>query len=162
MHDFAVWLSRTSLSSAMGQEAWIIPILQSTHILAIAAVMSAVAMIELRLFGMATAFSFEQTIRRFVPLIWIGLAVLLATGAVLVISEPKRTLNGNPAFYLKMAMLIVAIAVTVAFQAAVRRNLGFVRSPARSGWVLQLSALATLALWIAIAVAGRWIAYVQN
>jgi hypothetical protein len=146
----------------MGQEAWIIPILQSTHILAIAAVMSAVAMIELRLFGMATAFSFEQTIRRFVPLIWIGLAVLLATGAVLIISEPKRTLNGNPAFYLKMAMLIVAIAVTVAFQAAVRRNLGFVRSPARSGWVLQLSALATLALWIAIAVAGRWIAYVQN
>ena len=146
----------------MGQEAWIIPILQSTHILAIAAVMSAVAMIELRLFGMATAFSFEQTIRRFVPLIWIGLAVLLATGAVLIISEPKRTLNGNPAFYLKMAMLIVAIAVTVAFQAAVRRNLGFVRSLARFGWVLQLSALVTLALWIAIAVAGRWIAYVQN
>ncbi len=162
MHDFAVWLSKTSLSSVMGREAWIIPIIQSTHILAIAAVMSAVAMIELRLFGMVTAFSFEQTVRRFVPLIWIGLAVLLVTGAVLIISEPKRTLSGNPAFYLKMAMLIVAIGVTVAFQAAVRQNLRFVRSPARSRWVFQLSALATLALWIAIAVAGRWIAYVQN
>ena len=161
MHDFAVWLGKTSLHGGLAQEIWIIPVLQSVHILAIAMVLSAVAIIDLRLLGIVTVYSLEQAVSRFVPLIWTGLAILLMTGAILIVAEPKRTLNGNPAFYLKMGMLVVAVGVTVAFQAAIRRNVALFSVGARHRHLLQVSALATLALWFAIAIAGRWIAYVQ-
>lgn len=161
MYDFAVWLGKTSFSLKLAQTEWIIPVLQSMHILAVAMVLSAVAMIELRLFGIANTYSMRQIIGRFMPFFWGGLAILAITGAIQITAEPKRTLNGNAAFYLKMAMLASAIGVMIAFQAFVRRHAAVFDDEERRKLSLQLAAIATLALWIAIAVAGRWIAYAQ-
>jgi hypothetical protein len=161
MSDFAMWLGRTSLSAGLAQAAWLIPLLQSLHIIALAMVLSAVAMIDLRLFGVTRSHSMAQTVDRFMPLLWLGLALLAFTGAILIASEPKRTLNGNTAFYLKMGLLAVALSVTIAFQLAVRTKVAWFEGEARHRMLLQAFAIATLVLWFAIAVAGRWIAYVQ-
>jgi len=115
MYDFAVWLGKTSVSVKLGEAVWIIPILQSIHILAVAMVLSSVLMIDLRLFGLTTVYSVRQILDRFMPFLWSGLAILAGTGLIQITAEPKRTLNANPAFYLKMAMLVVAVAVTVGF-----------------------------------------------
>lgn len=160
MYDFAVWLGKTSFSIKLGEAIWIIPILQSIHILAVAMVLSSVLMIDLRLFGLTTAYSVRQIMDRFMPFLWTGLVILAATGIIQITAEPKRTLNANPAFYLKMAMLLVAVGVTIGFQAYIRRNAADLENRAKRITLLQLAAIATLVLWIAIAVAGRWIAYV--
>jgi hypothetical protein len=161
MYDFAVWLGKTSFSVKLGEAIWIIPILQSVHILAVAMVFSAVVMIELRLFGLTTAYSMRQIMTRFMPFLWTGLVILLATGIVQIAAEPKRTLNANPAFYLKMAMLVGAIAVMIGFQVYVRRHAADLHDGAKRKVLLQVAAVMTLTLWVAIAFAGRWIAYVQ-
>lgn len=161
MYELAVWLGKTSLSVKLGEATWIIPILQSIHILAVAMVLSAVVMIDLRLFGFTTAYSMRQIMSRFMPFLWTGLVILTCTGIVQITAEPKRTINANPAFYLKMAMLVVAIAVMIGFQAYLRRHAADLDSGAKRKTLLQLAAIATLTLWVAIAFAGRWIAYVQ-
>ena len=60
MYDFATWLGKTAFSIKLGEAIWIIPILQSIHILAVGMVLSAVVMIDLRLFGLTSAYSMRQ------------------------------------------------------------------------------------------------------
>jgi uncharacterized membrane protein len=122
-------------------------------------VLSSVAMVELRILGLARAQTMDHTARRFVPWIWSGLVVLAATGIVLIVAEPKRALP-NPAFQLKMLLLALAVAATLAFQASLQRNVAF-WDDARARKVAGAYAVAALLLWLAIAVAGRWIAYAQ-
>lgn len=159
LQHFAVWLATTSVSMFIQNVLWIIPAVQTVHILAIAAVMSSVAMINLRIFGLAGRGStVAETANRYVPWIWAALVVLAVTGIVLITGEPVRSLT-NPAFQLKMAMLVVAIIVTALFQGTVRRNAAFWDLAPRSAPTARAMALATMVLWCAIAVAGRWIAY---
>jgi hypothetical protein len=162
MQGFAQWLADGALSQWLQRALWPIILLQTLHILAIAMVLSSVAMVELRVLGLASGQSMTRTAQRFLPWIWTGLGVLAASGIVLVIAEPKRTLDNNPAFQLKMLMLAIAIAMTVAFQISLRRNAGRWDTKASAGKTLGALAVLTLMLWLAIAVAGRWIAYVRE
>ncbi len=159
LHSFAVWLSATPISEFIQNVLWIIPAVQTVHILAIAAVLSSVAMVDLRIFGLAgRGVTMADTASRYIPWIWWSLAVLAVTGVTLVTGEPVRSLT-NPAFQIKMILLVVAMGVTIGFQATLRRNAGLWDDSARAAGVIRVAAFATLLLWLSIAVAGRWIAY---
>ena len=128
LDNFCAWLEQTPLSQTIQAAGWIVPAVQTIHILAIAAVMSSALMIALRL---------ETRFRR---VIWWALPVLLATGIIMIIGEPVRSLE-NPIFQLKMTLLVCAIAVSLL--------------PYKN----RMVAVAALSLWIGIVFAGRWIAY---
>ncbi|HKA75176.1 MAG TPA: DUF6644 family protein [Xanthobacteraceae bacterium] len=161
MQALAQWLAATPASRGIAGALWLIPVLQAVHILAIAAVLSAVMLVDLRILQVAgRSQTMAETARRFVPWIWASLIVLAATGLLLIIGEPKRSLL-NPAFQLKMLLLALAIAVTVAFQSSLRRNVASWRDGAPRGVMMSALAVLTFLLWCAIAVAGRWIAYLQ-
>ena len=66
----------------------------------------------------------------------------------------------NSTFYLKMALLLVAILLTATLQRAILVSPGFLEGRSRR---LTTQALATLSLliWCGILFAGRWIAYTQ-
>jgi len=160
--QFCDWLSQTPISMTFQSVQWIIPMVQSVHILAIAIVMSSVIMVDLRLMGlMGHTQSISGLARRFLPWVWWSLAVLLVTGAVLITAEPRRDLL-NPVFQAKMALLVVAMAVTAIFQTAVARNMEIwdLSPKKRAGaWV---TAVLSLLVWTAIIGCGRWIAYVEH
>jgi len=161
LQNFAQWLSDTPPSRFIQDVLWIIPAVQTIHILAIAIVLSAVAMIELRLFGLIGRNTPEaQTAGRFLPWLWWGTLALAITGLILITGEPGRALT-NPAFQLKMALLLVALGVTFAFHRSVRRRSARWSGASQSmgAIVIRIAALVTLLLWFSIAVAGRWIAY---
>jgi uncharacterized membrane protein len=132
------------------------------HILAIAIVMSSVILVDLRLLGLVgQSQSISSLSRRFLPWVWWSLLVLLVTGAVLITAEPRRDLL-NPVFQAKMVLVVVAIVVTAIFQETVRRNMEvWDLSPRRrtGAWV---TAVASLMVWTAIVICGRWIAYVEH
>jgi len=159
MQAFAQWLASTPVSQGIQKALWLIPILQAIHIMGIAMVLAAVAMVDLRILGLAgRSQTMGETARRFVPWLWTGLAVLATTGIVLVIGEPTRSLL-NLAFQIKMALLACAVAVTLVFQASLRRNMPMWEDGRRNA--VKVLAAFTFLVWCAIAVAGRWIAYVQ-
>lgn len=122
---------------------WLIPTIQSVHILAIAVVLASTLVVALRLVGaLATDAPREAVLARYTP--WLGgaLLVLLATGLLLILSEPDRTLT-NDLFWLKMGLVLVAF--------------GFTRLLAKGSAAFAVIAFG---LWIAIVACGRWIAYV--
>ena len=162
LQPFCTWLAATSVSRTIQSIEWIIPAVQTLHILAVAAVVTSALMIDLRLLGIDRQ---EQTLaviaRRLLPLIWWPLPVLAVTGAVLIVAEPARSLQ-NPVFFLKMGLLILAAGVTLAGQIPMRVDAAFWEVSRGRRLAAKLIALASLPLWVAIIFAGRWIAYVQG
>jgi hypothetical protein len=76
----------------------------------------------------------------------------------MIIGEPARSLK-NPAFQLKMTLLVAALVVTGLIQFFQRRDAGFGDLGRGPRAVAVTVAVVSLALWTAIIFAGRWIAY---
>jgi uncharacterized membrane protein len=161
LETFSAWLALTPLSQAIQTVEWIIPAVQTVHILCVAAVMSAMLMINLRLLGAsAREQRFATVAARFLPFIWWPLPILLLTGATLVVAEPGRSLQ-NPVFVLKMGLLLAVIAVTLICQIPLGRNAEFWELSSGRRRAGRVIAALSLPLWIGIVFAGRWIAYIQ-
>jgi cytochrome bd-type quinol oxidase subunit 2 len=156
LHQFSDWLSSTALSQAIQVSTWAIPGIQSVHIICLALLFASALVFTLRIAGHGLSSEpLPQIARRFTHAIWILLALLLATGALLITAEPGRTIT-NPMFYAKMVMLAAAIIITLWLAAVARRQL---ERP--SGLHVALAGLSML-LWIGIIFAGRLIAYIES
>ena len=107
LHRFGEWLAGTPLSNTIQNVSWIIPTIQTIHIICVAIVISATFLVDLRILGM---FARSQTLAslsdRFLTWIWWALIVLLVTGSLLLTGEPGRSIT-NPAFFAKMIMLVI-------------------------------------------------------
>src|SRR5262245_28031242 len=105
MEQFIQWLSQSSFSLAIQTHEWVIPTVQSIHIVAIGVVLTSVFMIDLRVLGWAGRDqSLLETTGRFGPWLTGALCVLLATGILMVIGEPARELLAF-SFWLKMFLV---------------------------------------------------------
>jgi hypothetical protein len=159
LDNFCSWLEQTPLSLTIQTTEWIVPTVQTVHILAIAAVMSSILMIDLRLLGVRGRDQpLARVSERFRPVIWWTLPILLATGTLLIIGEPIRALL-NPVFQLKMCLLVTAIIVTLSYQIPLGRDPSFWDLTSGRRRALRIIAVVSLLLWVGIVFAGRWIAY---
>src|ERR1700693_1969982 len=124
LNVFCLWLDGTALSQFIQSRAWVVPTVQSIHILSFALVVASALMINLRLTGVfGRDQSLDRISARFLPFIWWPLLVLLAAGTIMIIGEPARALK-NPVFQVKVVLVIAAVIVTCMFQ-RMRRNPAF-------------------------------------
>ncbi|HTW23309.1 MAG TPA: DUF6644 family protein [Candidatus Baltobacteraceae bacterium] len=157
IQHFCDWLSNTPVSLKIQTILWIIPAVQTVHILSVSIVMASMAMLDLRLMGLAGKRQpVSRMVDRFVPWVWRVLVILFCTGVILTIGEPERELL-NWAFRTKMAMVATVSLITLLVQQMNKRDATF--------WETRRFAAAavggvSLLLWVAIVTAGRWIAYV--
>ena len=159
LNQICQWIDHTALSQAIQATKWVVPTVQTVHILAIAVVASSALMIDLRLIGVFWANRPMNAVSsRFLPLVWWPLLILLATGVIMITAEPARSLK-NPAFQLKMVLLIAALIVTGLFQFLQRRNTAFGDLHAGPRAAAATVAIVSMLLWSSIIFAGRWIAY---
>jgi hypothetical protein len=76
----------------------------------------------------------------------------------MIVGEPARSLM-NPAFQLKMMLLMAVLILTCCLQFLQRRNPALGDSASgRRGAALTIAVVSML-LWSGIIFAGRWIAY---
>jgi magnesium-transporting ATPase (P-type) len=154
----AIYDSR--VSSAIRDTAWIIPTIQSIHILAIAILIGSVLVTDLRLAGvLAVEESLQTVASRYMRWLWTALAVLLATGLVMVVGEPERTLL-NPIYWWKMVLVLSATLMTLLFRLPLLRPEFKLE---HAYWARASKPLAWLSLfiWTGVIFCGRWIAYAQ-
>jgi putative copper export protein len=153
------WLSATSLSNEIQTTGWIIPALQTIHILGVAVLFSSAILVDLRVLRvMQRDAELVDVARRFLPVIWPVLLVLLVSGSLLIIGEPRRSLL-NTTFYLKMSLLLVAIALTAGLQWSFGST--FWEKGQGRQVAGRLAAVLSILVWCGILFAGRWIAYTQ-
>ena len=155
---FAAWLETTGLSVKVQSITWIIPVLQSIHILMIGVVFVSSVMITLRVVGSMRADEpFATVWDRFAPWMWTGLVVMALTGLVLIVGEPLREFSAL-SFWLKMLLLVISVTSIFIFGRTLRPEA--LTSPSAEFSVgRKAAALATVVLWLAIIFLGRAIAY---
>lgn len=160
MKQFAEWLSTTSSSVFIqNHNGWVIPTIQSIHIVGIAAVFGSVFMICLRILGWA---GMDQTLRqttsRFGPWLTGGLWLMLVTGILMVIGEPVRELV-TFSFWLKMFLVAVSTVVVTIFQSSLRKHEQRWEDTLVQRGSIKGLAIVTFLIWVCIIILGRLIAY---
>ena len=160
MNDFAVWLS-TTLPSVFIQnhEVWMIPVIQSLHIIGIGIAVGSALMMTLRVLGWV---GMDQTVLatqcRFGPWLTGALCLLLASGGLLIVAEPVRELV-TLSFWLKMVFVAVLTALAAAFQVSVRQNDQQWEQALVRRRSVRLTALLIFLVLGCIILLGRLIAY---
>ncbi len=159
LSHFSLWVQKSWLTNLIDSNFWVLPTIQSLHILAIAATFGAVFMINLRIFQLAgRSRTMTQTVQRYLPWVWWGLLALVITGIGMCFSDPVREFT-NPIFWSKMVLVIVAALVSLWFQGSVRRNVALWELTHSGRVMIRVGAGAVIGLWCLIMLAGRWIAY---
>lgn len=160
VESFTSWLYATPVSTTIRDVTWVVPTVQSIHILSIAALVGATLVSDLRLAGLiATDQPASAIVRRHLPWIWTALVILLATGLTLLVGEPERTVI-NRVFWLKMAMVLTAFTLTMIFRRPLLDERFSFDHPQQLKRA-KIAAWVSLILWIGIIFCGRWIAYVK-
>jgi len=162
LNAFADWLGRTPLTSYIENAAWVVPTVQVVHILAITVIMGAVAIVNLRILGIIErGQSIGALTARFLPPSIVALAVLAATGLLMIAGEPTRAMF-RYVFWAKMAMIAAVILLTAGLIASLKASAAFADPAARAPAASKALAVVGLLIWAAIIVAGRWIGYAQG
>ena len=161
LSELSKWLAATPLSHTIQTSSWIIPTIQIIHILGVAVLFSSAVLVDLRIWRLLEGdIPLAQVARRFLPPIWPVLLILLITGSLLIVGEPRRSLL-NSTFYLKMALLAVAIMLTAGLQRSISSSPNSWDKDRGRRLAARFAATASIALWCGILFAGRWIAYTQ-
>jgi Ca2+/Na+ antiporter len=158
--QFAEWLSTTSPSVFIqNHNSWVIPTIQSIHIIGIGVVLGSAFMIYLRILGWA---GLDQTLRqtagRFGPWLTGGLWLMLVTGLLMVVGEPVRELV-TFSFWLKMFLVAVSTAIATVFLVVIRRHDQQWEETLVKRRSIQGLAILTFLIWVCIIILGRLIAY---
>jgi hypothetical protein len=153
MIELAAWLTSLPLSQALRRLNWLVPWLQIIHILANGLLLAAVVMIDMRIWGISRSQATAVAARRFQSWIWGGLVLLTVSGIALILYAPRRLLT-DPTFQVKMVIMGLAMAATVALQLMVRPAAEAQASGAKNKLAGVLATL-TLVLWVGVTFAGR-------
>jgi hypothetical protein len=111
--------------------------------------------IDLRILGVAPTLPLAQ-LKRLYSFIWAGFWIQVVSGVLLLIAYPTKALT-NLDFYLKLALIALAMVVMLRLKTAVLDN----SSLSDADIVAKGKAFAawSLVLWVAAITAGRFLAY---
>ncbi len=147
------WLEYTPLLVAMRSSPWLFPSIATVHLFGLAIIGGAVLVVDLRLLGLGLN---RQPVARLArdtePLLLIGIATMLLTGPWLFMCFATKYYYLT-AFWLKLA----ALGVVLLFTFTIRR--GVVRRSRTGGTAPKLVAVASLSLWLTVALGGRLIGF---
>jgi uncharacterized membrane protein len=123
---------------ALLRNSWVFPVVQSIHLAGIVGWVGAIVLVDVRILG---GRSVAQLADQLTPWSRAGLAIMVTTGPILFFSDATRY-SSNPAFRVKMALLLLALT----FHFTIHRR------------HTRLAALVSMMLWSAVVIGGRAIA----
>lgn len=127
---------------------------QIVHVLGFLLLLSSLTLISLRLLGLVlTRQTVPQVAAEASRMQWIGVAMAISTGILLFLTGPAHYYY-NPAFDLKMLLLLAALVVN----ATLLRHV--IKRDEPPAILARATAVLSLVLWFGVAWAGRAIGFV--
>jgi uncharacterized membrane protein YhdT len=152
---FFQWCEATSVGTAIRESTWAFAVIESLHLLGLSVIGGSVLIVDLRLLGLGLRHQrIKDLARDAQPWLNRSLAVMLITGVGLFLSEPTKCYYSSP-FWFKMWSL--ALAITFAY--TVRRKVIFADEGRVGPLACTVVGLVSLALWLGVGGAGRWIGF---
>lgn len=145
---------KTSLGSMIQQSKWAFAVIETVHIMALAVLLGSFLIVDLRLFGVGMR---RQTVAevasQFSPTSWVAFVVMAATGIPMYLSEAVKLSSSSPFFY-KMVFLCLALLFHLTVHRRATRS-----GDNKSTALAKIAASLSLVCWLAVALAGRAIAF---
>jgi hypothetical protein len=152
--DILQLLERSSFGLLIRDAVLIYPIANVVHVLAVLVFFASVAIMDLRVLGALRDDAAEAVIARFRPVAITAFCVLLLSGIVLFTPEASAIIK-NPSFQIKLALIAIGLLNVLWLERALRG--GYPGMTARGA---RVPAALSLVVWIGVAAAGRYIAYI--
>lgn len=177
------WIFDTTLASAVRENDWLFPTIESVHVLAVTVFLGSIVWVDLTILKLANQEREPQRVaKELLPITWVMFFFALVSGLVLFTSNAVNYAH-NIFFQFKMLLLLFAGLNMVVFQTAFSaralpqsqhlfettahlktRDLKRAHDDTKSAvWSFlrsgQWSALISFLIWLSVIVLGRWIGF---
>jgi hypothetical protein len=152
------WPISAAMRGEMPGTEWLFPIIETLHVMALTLVVGSIAMMDLRLLGVASQNSAVSRLSNEVlPWTWTAWSAAAVFGTLMFMAK-AGTYTGNLQFRLKFVCMGLAAANMLVF------HLGAFRQVARwdSGeppMSARVAGALSLSLWIGVVFFGRWVGF---
>jgi hypothetical protein len=157
--DAPAWAAALEASAwgvAMRDSSFLYPLANVLHVLGLILLIGPILVLDLRLLGVGRGIALPPAYTLLSGFSRAGVALMLLTGFSLFAAD-ARPLSGSTVLWVKWGLIAVGLANAVWFQVRWRARLAtWDADPPAAG---RVQAAASLALWLAVAVCGRLLAY---
>ena len=155
-------LEASGLAGRIRDSVFLFPMIESTHVIGLSLVFGTIAIIDLRLLGIAsTQRSFQRMASDILKWTWGAFAVTALTGSLMFITNAPVYYH-NLFFRMKMLLLVLTGINMLVFELTAGRTIhGWDQAPSAPRAGKAVAALS-LAMWIGIICMGRLIGFTTS
>jgi hypothetical protein len=154
-------LQDTDVATAIRESGQLFPWIEAAHVLGLTLVLGSIALLDLRLLGWAFQ---DRPVRLVVtdvlPCTWAAFGLAVVTGALLFSSNALSYAH-NTFFRTKVLVLVLLGCNALVFSLVTAPGIDAWDSARRPPPRARVSAALSLALWVAVAICGRWIGFTR-
>ena len=153
------WLQGTSLAVWIRDSLFVFPLIESAHVIGLTLVFGTIAIVDLRLLGLASTHRSFQRLASDTLKWTAGALVLAALTGVLMFMTNASVYFHNGYFRAKVVLLVLAAINALVFEVTVRRNVQRWDQAPSAPPLGRAVAAVSLAIWLAVIVTGRMIGF---
>lgn len=159
LNEFFLSLEYLPLAQHIGATWWF-PLMESVHVVSVTFMFGAILMLDLRVLGLAASrYPVRTMSRELVPWSSAALGIASVTGIAMFITRASAH-AGNPAFQIKMLLLVVAGFNVAVFHLVVFPRHTDLRDKDVDPAAGRVVAASSIALWSCVMLAGRWVGHI--
>jgi hypothetical protein len=159
VHAFLSWLQETPLAILVRENGYVFPWVESAHVVALCFVVGTIAIVDLRLLGIASLRRpVTALMRQLLPMTWGAFALALLTGGTLFMSDAVAYWENEP-FRLKFVAMGVAALNMLVFHVVTARDIEAWDADSRTPLGAKVAGGLSMMIWVAVVAFGRWIGF---
>ncbi len=147
------------LADSMRKSLYLFPLIEAAHVIAIALVFSTIAVVDLRLLGVASGGRrYSRLSSELLKFTWFAFGLAVVTGSLMFISNAVIYFNNTP-FRIKMILMLLAGVNMAIFQFVTERSVKQWDDRPSAPTAGKIAGILSLCFWIGVICAGRVIGF---
>jgi energy-coupling factor transporter transmembrane protein EcfT len=151
--DILHWIRDTWLGATVRESRWIFAAGETLHFIGLSLLVGGILIVDLRLLGFIRRIPVRAALA-FLPFVIVGFLINLLTGIVFFSADPMMYWP-NPAFKLKMFLILLAGLNALVFTVMAQRQTLSLRDDESAGTLAKVSAGLSLGFWLCVLLLGR-------
>ena len=159
LQDLIAFVEHGTLGELVRENDLLFPFIESVHVLAVCLVVGSIAVVDLRLLGLASVDRpVGRLMRSILPVTVGAFGLAVAAGSLLFISHASKYLE-NHFFIAKITLIALAGVNMAVFHLIGARNLDQWENDALPPLFARVAGGLSLFLWVSVVACGRWIGF---
>jgi hypothetical protein len=153
------WLHQTSLAIGIRDSLFAFPLLEAAHVIGLSLVFGTIAIVDLRLLGVASAHRpFQRLAADTLKWTWVAFALTATTGGLMFITNATVYFH-NAYFRAKVVLLVLAAINVLVFELTDGRTVQRWDTAPTAPPLGRTVAVLSLVIWVGVIVTGRMIGF---